>query len=123
MRVPPKLVKRERLSTNSVEPLRASVLMYTLTETELAAPTCATALNVLVHTPAVCALVALPSSVYCWPCWHAWHSSAVLSWPDTIVMPVAAAKCGSKYTATSLGDVSLANRLASTTSVSSPAAH
>jgi len=49
--VPPKLLNRAMLSTNSVSPLRACVLMYTLSWNELATSTSARTSYVLVHSP------------------------------------------------------------------------
>ena len=90
---------------------------------ELAVLTCAMTSNVLVQTPDVCELETLPSSAYCCPTVHVVQSLAVASVPTSIVRLVALAKCGSKYTTVSLGAVSLANLLTSTSSDSTPSLH
>ena len=110
MSVPPKLVRRAKLSTNKTPPLSACVFTYTLSWNGPPCSTDASAANVLVHTPLTCALVTRPCSAYSRPAAHATHSLSVLSAPETIVTSVGLAKCGSKYTTVSAGAVSLANR-------------
>ena len=83
MSVPPKLLKRARLSTKSTSPLRACVFTYTLSWNVLAVLICALIWNVLVHTPDKSELEALPCSTYCCPKVHAWHSLAVISLPTS----------------------------------------
>ena len=90
---------------------------------ELPVLTCAMTSNVLVQTPDVCELDTLPSSAYCCPTVHVAQLFAVASVPTSIVRFFSFAKCGSKYTFVSLGAVSLANLLTSTSSASTPLLH
>jgi hypothetical protein len=121
--VPPKLLSRARLSTTRVLPLRACVLIYTLSWKELAVLTCALTSNVLVHTPDAWELETLPRSAYCRPSTHDEHSLAVASVPVSIVKFVSLLKCGSKNTSVSAGALALAKRFTSADNVSTLLLH